>query len=194
MSPVGTALFREGVSPSVLRPIHFSVLSVSPRGEIRSTGHWLLKYLRTYRIHLHFPLPDVTLIQNGGEPHSTCCLSLPAHRGRPAVLGGCMEFHTCGHLKQDGVFCNSPALRGRSSRYFDFNLRGRRLNHANPEPNSLRLNILPASLTGSIFCADFRLSPPVFSRFYGQGGGGGGHTNPNFHLGNLHLWPPPANG
>ena len=85
-----------------------------------------------------------------------------------------MEFHTCGHLKQDGVFCNSPALRGRSSRYFDFNLRGRRLNHANPEPNSLRLNILPASLTGSIFCADFRLSPPVFSIFYEQGGGGEG--------------------
>jgi hypothetical protein len=89
-----------------------------------------------------------------------------------------MEFHTCGHLKQDGVFCNSPALRGRSSRYFDFNLRGRRLNHANPEPNSLRLNILPASLTGSIFCADFRLSPPVFSIFYEQGGGGGGGLYP----------------
>jgi hypothetical protein len=145
-----------------------------PRGAVRSASHWLLKYLRTYRIHLHCPLPDVTLIQNGAEPHSTCGLSLPAHRGRPAALGGNVEFCTCDHLKEDGVFCNSLALRGRSSCYFDFKLRGRRLNHANPEPNSLRFNIVPASLTGSIFCADFRLSPPVFSRFYEHRGGGGG--------------------
>jgi hypothetical protein len=136
--------------------------------------HWLLKYLRTYRIQLHCPLADVTLIQNGAELRSTCCLSPSAHRGRPAALGGNVEFCTCDHLKEDGVFCNSLALRGRSSCYFDFKLRGRRLNHANPEPNSLRLNIVPASLTGSIFCADFRLSPPVFSRFYEHRGGGRG--------------------
>jgi hypothetical protein len=46
----------------------------------------------------------------------------------------------------------------------------------------LRLNILPASLTGSIFCADFRLSPPVFSIFYEQGGGGRGALSVCQHI------------
>ena len=81
-----------------------------------------------------------------------------------------MDFRTCNHLKEDGVYCNSPALRGRNYDYFHLNLRGRRLNHSNSAPNPLRLNILPTSPTGSIFCGDFRLSPPVFSRFYEQGG------------------------
>jgi hypothetical protein len=89
-----------------------------------------------------------------------------------------MSVPTCDHLKEDGVFCNSPALHGRKYCYFHLNLRARRLNLANPGYNSLRLNILPASPTGSIFCADFRLSPPVFSIFYEQGGGGGGCAPP----------------
>src|ERR1035441_7895406 len=131
-----------------------------------------LKYPRAYRIHLHCPLPGVTLIQNGAEPHSTCCLSLPARRGRPVVLGGIMELRTCDHPKEDGIYCQSPALKGRD--YFHLKLRGSRLNYSNPAPNTLRLNILPASATRSIFCADFRLSPPMFSIFYEQGGGGGG--------------------
>ena len=41
-----------------------------------------------------------------------------------------MEFRTCDHLKEDGVYCNSPALRGRNYCYFHLNLRGRRLNMA----------------------------------------------------------------
>ena len=85
-----------------------------------------------------------------------------------------MEFRTSDHRKEDGVYCNSPAPRGRTYFHVRPKLRQRRQNSANPVPNSLRLNILPASLTGSIFCADFRLSPPVFSRFYEQRGGGRG--------------------
>ena len=41
-----------------------------------------------------------------------------------------MEFRTCDHLKEDGVYCNSPALRGRDYCYFHLNLRGRRLKAA----------------------------------------------------------------
>ena len=43
-----------------------------------------------------------------------------------------MSVRTCDHLKEDGVFCNSPALNGRNYRYFhlNLNLRGRRLNMA----------------------------------------------------------------
>src|ERR1019366_3786963 len=41
-----------------------------------------------------------------------------------------MEFRTCDHLKEDGVYCNSPALRGRNYCYFHINIRGRRLNMA----------------------------------------------------------------
>jgi hypothetical protein len=37
---------------------------------------------------------------------------------------------TCDHLREDGVFCNSPALRGRNYCYFHLNLRGRRLKAA----------------------------------------------------------------
>ena len=83
-----------------------------------------------------------------------------------------MELRTCDHPKEDGIYCQSPALKGRD--YFHLKLRGSRLNYSNPAPNPLRLNILPASPTGSIFCADFRLSPPMFSIFYEQGGRGGG--------------------
>ena len=136
------------------------------RGEIGSTGHWLLKYLSNCRIHLHCPLPGVTLIQNGAEPHSICGLSLPARRGRPVVLGGNMELRTCDHLKEDGVYCNSPALRGRDYCYFHLNLRGRRLNRAGLAHNSLWLNILLTTPASSIFCRDFLLSPPMFSIFY----------------------------
>ncbi len=41
-----------------------------------------------------------------------------------------MEFRTCDHLKEDGVYCNSPALRDRDYCYFHLNLRGRRLKAA----------------------------------------------------------------
>ena len=40
-------------------------------------------------------------------------------------------------------------------------------------PKFFEWNILPASPMGSISCADFRLSPPVFSIFYDQGEGEG---------------------
>jgi len=90
-----------------------------------------------------------------------------------------MAFRTYDRLEEDGVYCISPAFHGRKhygcSR---LNLRGRRLNHSNSALNPLQLNILPTSPTGSIFCGDFRLSPPVFSIFYEQGGGGGGCSPP----------------
>jgi hypothetical protein len=41
-----------------------------------------------------------------------------------------MSVPTCDHLKEDGVFCNSPALNGRHYCYFHLNLRGRRLKSA----------------------------------------------------------------
>ena len=41
-----------------------------------------------------------------------------------------MELRTCDHLKEDGIYCQSPALKGRDYCYFHLNLRGRRLNMA----------------------------------------------------------------
>jgi hypothetical protein len=41
-----------------------------------------------------------------------------------------MSVRTCDHLKEDGVYCNSPALHGRNYCYFHLNLRGRRLKSA----------------------------------------------------------------
>lgn len=45
--------------------------------------------------------------------------------------------------------------------------------------NPLLVNILPATLVASIFCRDFRLSPPIISIFYrGRGGGRGTPAQP----------------
>ena len=41
-----------------------------------------------------------------------------------------MPVRTCDHLKQDGVYCGSPALKGRNYCYFHLDLRGRRLKAA----------------------------------------------------------------
>src|ERR1035438_3341520 len=41
-----------------------------------------------------------------------------------------METRTRDHLKEDGFYCKSPALRGRDYCYFHLKLRGRRLNMA----------------------------------------------------------------
>jgi hypothetical protein len=41
-----------------------------------------------------------------------------------------MELRTCDHLKEDGFYCKSPALRGRDYCCFHLKLRGRRLNMA----------------------------------------------------------------
>jgi hypothetical protein len=38
-----------------------------------------------------------------------------------------MSVPTCTHVKQNGAFCDSPAVRGRKYCYFHLNLRGRRL-------------------------------------------------------------------
>jgi hypothetical protein len=38
-----------------------------------------------------------------------------------------MSFRTCDHLKEDGVYCDSAALRGQNFCYFHLNVRGRRL-------------------------------------------------------------------
>jgi hypothetical protein len=47
---------------------------------------------------------------------------------------------------------------------------------ASPEwaPKFFEFNLLPISPTGLIFCADFRLSPLMFSIFYGWQGRGEG--------------------
>jgi hypothetical protein len=41
-----------------------------------------------------------------------------------------MLFHTCDHLKEDGVYCDSAALHGRNFYYFHLNVRGHRLKMA----------------------------------------------------------------
>src|SRR6516225_7796012 len=41
-----------------------------------------------------------------------------------------MSFPTCNHLKEDGVYCDSPALRGEKFCYFHRNARARRLQMA----------------------------------------------------------------
>jgi hypothetical protein len=41
-----------------------------------------------------------------------------------------MLIRTCDHLKEDGVYCDSPALRGQNFCYFHLNVRGRRLKMA----------------------------------------------------------------
>ena len=41
-----------------------------------------------------------------------------------------MSVPSCHHLKEDGVYCNSPALKGRDYCYFHLNLRGRQLKSA----------------------------------------------------------------
>ena len=41
-----------------------------------------------------------------------------------------MSVPVCHHLKEDGVYCNSAALKGRHYCYFHLNLRGRRLKAA----------------------------------------------------------------
>jgi hypothetical protein len=41
-----------------------------------------------------------------------------------------MSFATCDHLKEDGVYCDSPALRGQSFCYFHLNVRARRMQAA----------------------------------------------------------------
>ena len=101
-----------------------------------------------------------------------CSTELPAHRGRPVVFGG--EMSVLHHLREDGMSGNSPTLLGSNSCCLHLNRRRCCLKHSNFAPNSLLLNILPTSPMGSIFCGDFRLSPPVFSIFYGQGGRGRG--------------------
>ena len=41
-----------------------------------------------------------------------------------------MSFRTCDHLKEDGVYCSSPALRDQRYCYFHLNLRARRVQAA----------------------------------------------------------------
>lgn len=41
-----------------------------------------------------------------------------------------MQYPTCHHLKEDGIYCASPALRGRDYCYYHLNLRRRRLARA----------------------------------------------------------------
>jgi len=41
-----------------------------------------------------------------------------------------MSYPTCDHLKEDGVYCDSPALRGQNFCYFHLNARARRLQAA----------------------------------------------------------------
>jgi hypothetical protein len=41
-----------------------------------------------------------------------------------------MSCRTCDHLKEDGIYCDSPALRGQNFCYYHLNVRGRRLQMA----------------------------------------------------------------
>jgi hypothetical protein len=41
-----------------------------------------------------------------------------------------VQYRTCDHLKEDGIYCGSPALHGRNYCYYHLNLRGRRLARA----------------------------------------------------------------
>jgi len=41
-----------------------------------------------------------------------------------------IQYRTCDHLKEDGIYCGSPALHGRNYCYYHLNLRGRRLARA----------------------------------------------------------------
>jgi hypothetical protein len=41
-----------------------------------------------------------------------------------------MSFSTCDHLKEDGVYCDSPALRGQNFCYFHLDIRARRMQAA----------------------------------------------------------------
>ena len=83
-----------------------------------------------------------------------------------------MFFLSCDDLEQDGASCNPHIFRAsRRTRTHPVLPNLERQPQENP-CNSLRINILHISLTGSIFYAAFRLSPPVFSIFYEHGGGG----------------------
>ncbi len=41
-----------------------------------------------------------------------------------------MSYATCDHLKEDGVYCDYPALRGQNFCYFHLNVRARRMQAA----------------------------------------------------------------
>jgi hypothetical protein len=41
-----------------------------------------------------------------------------------------LQYRTCDHLKEDGIYCGSPALHGRNYCYYHLGLRGRRLARA----------------------------------------------------------------
>jgi enamine deaminase RidA (YjgF/YER057c/UK114 family) len=105
-----------------------------------------------------------------------------------------MSHPACDHLKQgeDGVYLDSPALRRQSFCYSHLKACRSRLDPANSAHNSFALNHIPISATGSILCADFRLSPPVFSRLYEQPGGGGTDLLPNRSSKFLRTHPPVA--
>ena len=109
-----------------------------------------------------------------------CSTELPAHCGRPVVFGGKMSVHRRDHLREDGISANSPAPPKRKRGCLHPSRRRCSLKYSNFAPNSLLLNLLPTTPMGSIFCGDFRLSPPVFSIFYEQGGGEGARPHLKF--------------
>ena len=56
-----------------------------------------------------------------------------------------MSIRTCHHLMEDGVYCDSPALRGQNFCYFHLNVLGRHLKMsralARGEPCRLQLRV-----------------------------------------------------
>lgn len=46
-----------------------------------------------------------------------------------------LQYRTCDHLKQDGIYCGSPALYGRNYCYYHLSLRGRGLARAQARRN-----------------------------------------------------------
>src|ERR1019366_4188245 len=143
-------------------------------------GIWLLKYLPTCAFYLHPPCASVTLF-TWGDP----LLSFAARSSRSAccTLENLWRFVSLTVSRKIAFTAIRQHFMAAIAFFSTSTFARHPLKHAHPAPNSLRLKILPASPTGSIFCPDFRLSPTMFSIFYEQGGGGrGGAPLPNRYM------------
>ena len=66
-----------------------------------------------------------------------------------------MPYKTCQHVKENGIFCSSPALKGRSYCYYHVRTRARRLSMANAqsEKRPWRLDLPPLEDMYAVQCA-----------------------------------------
>jgi len=98
-----------------------------------------------------------------------------------------MSDPTCDHLKQDGDYRDSPALRRQDFCYFQRNVRWRSLHAASPRTHPMQPQALPGSMMACcnplglitlpvttlelILCTEF-MRNSMIPRFSGEGGGG----------------------